>query len=422
MDTPKISEVSPQKIQVKVICDRSLASRPCLWRDIHKNYKNECDFYFIQLAEYIEGLANHHDTSSQLKPTELLSLFDNKLTNIIIFNWNSINGDPIYGSDRALQFFYHHASKLHNWVQNGGVVIVEAQATTLDFSQDSWYLSQGPYNIFSKNITVATKDFASKKIILNEEYMGYPIFEGFIKPETETAPTNVFTIEQHNTGESEKQWCPGNININDGMLSTGWFDSYPDNWRPLIFVEINRDSFLISTLNFINNWINTHKGETSNLLISVFKNVYGYIVVNDLKPNLKPVMLMNRVKTKYENQSKHGDQSTRYGAYIVTCMYFGECQSMNNPTPFKKIFNNLLRLPTTLKDHDEMKLANSKEKTSEKKKKLKHAKKVLTNFLLFGILVVVFISILPFFHIPLTYVQIAAPTFAAFITLMNYSK
>lgn len=48
--------------------------------------------------------------------------------NVIIVNWDTVNGDPEYGAHLALRWFEHRGSELITWVRQGGILIIEGQA------------------------------------------------------------------------------------------------------------------------------------------------------------------------------------------------------------------------------------------------------------------------------------------------------
>lgn len=99
------TETGKPIIKVKVIWDKSRVGRTCFWKtkyekytQIYYHFKQEYEFDFIHLADV-------HDHN----PAKLFDLFDNYRTDIIIFNWDSINNDSIYGSD--IEIFNSDSSK-----------------------------------------------------------------------------------------------------------------------------------------------------------------------------------------------------------------------------------------------------------------------------------------------------------------------
>ncbi len=57
---------------------------------------------------------------------------------ILILNFDSINGDPIFGSDAALAWFRHRDPELLGWVAKGGILIVEGQTMLSVPTQESY--------------------------------------------------------------------------------------------------------------------------------------------------------------------------------------------------------------------------------------------------------------------------------------------
>lgn len=70
-------------------------------------------------AEHTGGQA-HADVPSFL---DVLGKLD-----VLVVNWDAVNGDPEFGADIALRWFAHHRRELWQWVARGGVLIVEGQA------------------------------------------------------------------------------------------------------------------------------------------------------------------------------------------------------------------------------------------------------------------------------------------------------
>ncbi|MDQ3740982.1 MAG: hypothetical protein M3320_00315 [Actinomycetota bacterium] len=49
-------------------------------------------------------------------------------TDVLIVNWDAINGDPDFGGDAALRWFEHRQFGLRAWIRDGGMLIIEGQA------------------------------------------------------------------------------------------------------------------------------------------------------------------------------------------------------------------------------------------------------------------------------------------------------
>ncbi|MGY1638662.1 hypothetical protein ACI78V_18600 [Geodermatophilus sp. SYSU D00742] len=49
-------------------------------------------------------------------------------TDILIINWDAVNGDPDFGGDTALRWFEHRQSAMRRWLNDGGLLIIDGQA------------------------------------------------------------------------------------------------------------------------------------------------------------------------------------------------------------------------------------------------------------------------------------------------------
>jgi hypothetical protein len=260
---------------IKVIYDKidNEKRRTCFWESLKDKYKGVHDFKFISIADNLNG--------EESNPFLLLELFDRRLTDIIILNWDSINNDSIYGSDRAFQFFDHYRPDLNIWVKNGGIIILEAQTA-------AWKLVQNSYNIFPKKIkTTEERKARGEHALINKKLLKkHPILIGF----------NDEKIELPSVGLFQKSWFPSSCEIcsiggatdssKKRRLYHGWFEKYSKNWEPLIFAGNNTK---------------------------------------------KPIMLCNIVK----NEEKTGNT---VGAYIITTMYIGA-------SSLTQLVDNLLDFP-----------------------------------------------------------------------------
>ena len=57
---------------------------------------------------------------------------------VVIFNWDVLNGDPMFRSDRSQQMARHYARDLREFVRGGGLVIMECQAALFSPSQAAY--------------------------------------------------------------------------------------------------------------------------------------------------------------------------------------------------------------------------------------------------------------------------------------------
>lgn len=208
-------------MNVKIIYDSKdpKKRRFCFWESVKEQVDGNYNFQFISIK----------DTLESSDPFQLLELFNKNETDIIILNWDSINGDPIYGSDKTYQFFNHYIPDLNFWVENGGIVILEAQTA-------AWKPVQDSYDTFAKKFAIRTtkKRSRGKCAIVNKKLIDqHPILRGLAEKIKlpETLP--------------KRNWFPLNCGIcsidhSEERLYQGWFDKYSKDWEPLIFADIDK--------------------------------------------------------------------------------------------------------------------------------------------------------------------------------------
>lgn len=205
-------------LNIKVIYDSNDPNkrRTCFWEKIEENTQNNYQFQFISIRDTLDS-----------DPCKLVDFFNNDTTDIIIFNWDSINGDPVYGSDRVFDFFDHYRPDLNTWVENGGILILEAQTA-------AWKLVQESYNLFTKNnIKTTKKRIRDKSAYVNKKLLeNHPILKNVAEE---------INVQQE---FSEQNWFPISCGIcsiehSEERLYQGWFEKYSKDWEPLIF-DINK--------------------------------------------------------------------------------------------------------------------------------------------------------------------------------------
>jgi hypothetical protein len=63
---------------------------------------------------------------------------------VLIFNWDAINGDPEFGSHSAMHWIQHHRPEILLWISDGHVLIIEGQATLGVPCQQAYDATVGP--------------------------------------------------------------------------------------------------------------------------------------------------------------------------------------------------------------------------------------------------------------------------------------
>lgn len=208
-------------VNIKIIYDNidPEKSRTCFWKTIDEKSDDNYKFEFISVGETLDSE----------KPFKVLELFNKKKTDIIILNWDSINNDMLFGSDRTFQFFYQHSPALKGWVEDGGIVIVEAQTS-------AWKLIQSSYDIFTRE---------SKDCFVKVNDMRIPENRATINSKLKNTHPLLKEISDNNEWtpvlESQK-WFPESYEVysidhSEKKLFAGWFDKYSRDWEPLLFAD-----------------------------------------------------------------------------------------------------------------------------------------------------------------------------------------
>lgn len=280
-------------IKIKIIIDREDRSkgRTCFWETCFADKttfgKDSSQFKieYVSIADtlhdyFLKNSADAKKFSDYFLPDEL---FSHSKTHVIIINWDSINNDPVYGSDRAFQFFEHYRKGLDSWVKDGGILIIEAQSA-------QWTLVQDAYRIFDDSIKTTKEEgvHGYKGIAKQPDPKINPKIHPILK---KTYDENTFRIDlPENNYCCRHDWYPvksENKRLESGfkghpvvMLYQGWFDEHSTQWDPIIFADEKR---------------------------------------------ARPIMLCRIPQTYTENNSAR----TYKGTYIITTMYLGSSSLYN---------------------------------------------------------------------------------------------
>jgi hypothetical protein len=111
-------------LRVTVIVDRADRHHGEFWSGILKDLD---DRGIVHTTVVLYSLADKLAEPLTKEPV-LLELIEDG-TDVLIVNWDAVNGDPDFGGDVALRWFEHRQFALRGWVNEGGMLIVEGQAT-----------------------------------------------------------------------------------------------------------------------------------------------------------------------------------------------------------------------------------------------------------------------------------------------------
>jgi hypothetical protein len=157
-------------------------------------------------------------------------------TDVVVVNWDAVNGDPVYGSDRTQQFLAHYQPDMRNWLGRGGVLVVESQGA-------SWTAAQEPYDIF-------TEMFPKSHVRLCSGMQFARGDRGAVHPDHVDAPLAADLtpddLQLHRGGLWERRpWFPRRmvrgdlrslkfIEKSQNHLYRGWFVEWSSDWTPVI--------------------------------------------------------------------------------------------------------------------------------------------------------------------------------------------
>ena len=121
-------------MKIVVIGDWTHCSRGVLWKSIVRDLKHEYDEYRLADSVAPPGARQASPPDSHAEPPSeqpfLAVAFLRRLEDaqVLIINWDAINGDPEFGADFTLRWFEHHRGEILAWVDEGNLLIIEGQA------------------------------------------------------------------------------------------------------------------------------------------------------------------------------------------------------------------------------------------------------------------------------------------------------
>lgn len=237
-------------IDVTVLVDSTDRNdeRTCFWREFQKGHillpKGNYNFRFISISEIVEAGTN-----------PITEVFNKEKSKIVIINWDVLNGDPLYKSDKDLLWFQHFLPDIDQWVRNGGVLVVECQ-------EGSRALRQEVYDLFGKAlgyklVTRESTCFCNRAHI-NTDLEDHPLLEGIKSEEPESlsesekpAKSKGYEYVVQNLDLYSKQnlyppdkycadtWDPYEEERWQKKIHVGWFDKSKkaSEWEPIIFAR-----------------------------------------------------------------------------------------------------------------------------------------------------------------------------------------
>lgn len=122
-------------LRVGVIADWEQCSRGLFWdnvlTELQPQLRTELTIYRVADRVGNKNLTSKHDINdpaSSASDESDISNFFVQDCDVLIVNWDAINGDPDFGADFALRWIEHRLPEILIWVRNGGILIIEGQA------------------------------------------------------------------------------------------------------------------------------------------------------------------------------------------------------------------------------------------------------------------------------------------------------
>lgn len=127
---------------VTVLSDWTMCHRGQFWKQCLESTK-------VPHTLRLHSLAEQHLAWTDRVHPEPGTLFLEILgrTSVLVLNWDSVNGDPDFGSDLALRWFTHRRLEVLAWVRAGGIMVIEGQATFSVPVQSAYDAILGPSEV-----------------------------------------------------------------------------------------------------------------------------------------------------------------------------------------------------------------------------------------------------------------------------------
>lgn len=218
--------------KVAIVVDQEKHHRSCFWELLYEDTDND----LWRLADF--KLKSVADELSKKKNCAGY-LFDKEKTDIIIINWDAINGDPVYGSDRAFSLFEHYKPDMTDWMRHGGKIIVESQGA-------SWGALQKAYDVFSDCFPGTHVVVESRLLKTGDEIIVDPSNSNhYIVRDISDAELILDKKSPFETAD----WFPHDLNIpslrevkeEPRKVYRGWFEEF-SGWTPLLLTKDNHDN------------------------------------------------------------------------------------------------------------------------------------------------------------------------------------
>lgn len=224
--------MTDEQIPVNVLYDREepIYRRRCFWEDIDDD-ETYSGYEFRYVSVY-DGLERNENPANELFGTT-------SEAQALVLNWDVINTDLVYGSRENYDLLKHYIPDMNRWVrQNGNVILVENQSAGGNLLQEAYDIfAHGEYRSRDFSLTVSNETPYDDMAYVDTSSEN-PVVDGL--PER-------LSLERADL--YAKTWFPDTLtgdlpSIQDfeteqKRLYAGWFESWDDNWEPLVFADEN---------------------------------------------------------------------------------------------------------------------------------------------------------------------------------------
>lgn len=219
-----------RKLSTIVLVDdkRPWRRRTCFWTFALKSPE-----YELRNRARVKLFSISNELDRKRNPA--ITLFSSEKTDVIVVNWDAINRDPVYGSDRSYSFLDHYRPDMFEWLSRGGVLLVESQGA-------SWATAQMPYDCFTNMfpnsyVHVSLEMWTlGNRASIPPDHAKHPPVADLSEADFEMNPGGLW---------ARKPWFPKRVLNTDveslrfarrhqQHLYRGWFDEWSDDWIPII--------------------------------------------------------------------------------------------------------------------------------------------------------------------------------------------
>lgn len=157
-------------------------------------------------------------------------------TDVVILNWDVINGDPAYGADRAQSFLRHYRPDLLEWIRAGGLLLVEAQGA-------AWHATQEPYDCVTtmfrdSHARVCSVEHFGNEVTVENKHKNHPVVKGLTDADLKLPQGGSWQTKSWFPKRLGYTYLGGIQHVTWQHLYRGWFDEWSDDWTPLLVTRL----------------------------------------------------------------------------------------------------------------------------------------------------------------------------------------